>query len=79
MDEVDRAIKHRLSGGGHYHHEGCVHNLPPEEQSRDARVDGGEVAGHRRPAARADHARSLGHTKLTYGPIISRTRRSSGR
>lgn len=31
-DEVDRAIEHRLSGRAHYHHKGCVHNLPPEEQ-----------------------------------------------
>lgn len=31
-DSVDRAIQHRLSGGAHYHHQGCIHNLPPEEQ-----------------------------------------------
>ena len=32
MNEVDRAIGHRLSGNAHYHHQGCIHNLPPEEQ-----------------------------------------------
>lgn len=32
MANVNRAIEHRLSGGSHYHHEGCIHNLPPEDQ-----------------------------------------------
>ncbi|MGV8064572.1 hypothetical protein PJP13_24215 [Mycobacterium kansasii] len=32
MDEVDRAIEHRLAGGEHFHHKGCIHNLPPGEQ-----------------------------------------------
>jgi hypothetical protein len=32
MDDVDRAIEHRLSGGKHYHHKGCIHNLPPADQ-----------------------------------------------
>lgn len=30
--DVERAIEHRLAGGAHYHHKGCIHNLPPEEQ-----------------------------------------------
>ena len=32
MDDVDQAIEHRLAGGSHYHHRGCIHNLPPAEQ-----------------------------------------------
>jgi hypothetical protein len=32
MSEIDAAIEHRLAGGEHYHHRGCIHNMPPEEQ-----------------------------------------------